>query len=192
LKTSGEDIDRACILAALGGDASAMRKVVDTLAPVVQSRVARALVRRGGISQLTVRQELEDYVQESFANLFSGGGRALLGWDPLAGRSLRNYVGQRVEWFIASRLRIEPLPITIAELFSAPDAFEQRDSLRRLLVGIERKWSQFGVRLFYLLFVLESPSKDVSHELGMSCDAVDKWRCRLRDFARGLLLEEDA
>ncbi len=164
-----------------------MRKIVDALAPVVQARVARALARRGSAHVPRLRQELEDFVQEAFADLFSAGGRALLGWDPLAGGSLQNYVGQRVEWFIASRLRIAPLPIAAAELSAAPAAIEQRDSVRRVIAGIESKWSHFGVRLFYLLFVLQSPSKEVGHELGMSCEAVDQWRFRLREFARGLL-----
>lgn len=169
-----------------------MRRLVDALAPVVQARVARALARRGPAHFPRLRQELEDYVQDAFAELFNAGGRALLGWDPTAGRSIQNYVGQRVEWFIASRLRIAPVPIEERELETAPAAIEQRDSVRRVLAGIEGKWSQLGVRLFYLLFVLQTPSKEVGHELGMSCEAVDQWRFRLREFARGLLLEEDA
>lgn len=186
------DMDRASIRAALSGDENALRRIVDLLAPVVQARVARALARRGAEQRPRLRHELEDYTQEAFAELFSAGGRALASWDPNAGRSLQNYVGQRVEWFMASRLRNAQLPLMAAEVAAGPAAIEQRDSVRHVLAGIERKWSQFGVRLFYLLFVLQAPSKEVGAELGLSCDAVDQWRFRLREFARGLLLEDDS
>ena len=185
-----DDIDCACIRAALRGDERATRKLVDELSPVIQARVARALARRGPSHFSQLRQELEDYMQEAFADLFNAGGRALLSWDPSAGRSLQNYVGQRVEWFVASRLRTAPIVVEAAEPSAASAAVEQRDSVRHVLINIENKWSHFGVRLFYLLFVLQAPSKEVGSELGMSCDAVDQWRFRLREFARLLLGDE--
>jgi RNA polymerase sigma-70 factor (ECF subfamily) len=201
------DVDRKCIQAALAGNVTAMRKLVLLLTPVVQARVARALLRRGNLGAHDLRQDVADFTQEAFAALFADGGRALTSWDPAAGRSLSNYVGQRVEWFVASLLRGVPIearprsreqgmveqaqiePGARGSVRSA-DSIESRDSVRRVVAGIERRWPELGVRLFYLLFVLQTSSKEVGDELGLSCAAVDQWRFRLREFARGLLLEE--
>jgi DNA-directed RNA polymerase specialized sigma24 family protein len=107
-----------------------------------------------------------------------------------------------VEWFVASLLRGAPVEARPRsreqEMFEQaqvePGArgsvVESRDSVRRVVAGIERRWPELGVRLFYLLFVLQTSSKEVGDELGLSCAAVDQWRFRLREFARGLLLEE--
>lgn len=196
------DVDPKCIEAALAGDVTAMRRLVAVLTPVVQARVARAVLRRGHLDARTVRQEVADLTQEAFATLFADGGRALTSWDPTFGRSLQNYVGQRVEWFVASLLRGAPVEARSrarepsegeradAEPRTRGSLVEHRDSVRRVVAGIERRWPELGVRLFYLLFVLQAPSKEVGDELGLSCAAVDQWRFRLREFARGLLLEE--
>lgn len=197
--TRASNVDRESLEAALAGDVTAMRRLVALLTPVVQARVARAVLRRGNLHAHDVRQEVADLTQEAFATLFADRGRALTSWDPAAGRSLQNYVGQRVEWFIASLLRGVPVPAhpqaregveTELELKTRASLVEHRDSVRRVVAGIEQRWPELGVRLFYLLFVLQAPSKEVGAELGLSCAAVDQWRFRLREFARGLLLEE--
>jgi DNA-directed RNA polymerase specialized sigma24 family protein len=185
------DVDPKCIEAALAGNVTAMRRLVALLTPVVQARVARALLRRGSLHANDLRQDVADFTQEAFVTLFADGGRALRSWDPSAGRSLQNYVGQRVEWFIASLLRGAPVVEQAQEeLGTRSSAVESRDSVRRVVAGIERRWPELGVRLFYLLFVLGTSSKEVGDELGLSSAAVDQWRFRLREFARGLLLEE--
>ena len=67
---------------------------------------------------------------------------------------------------------------------------EHRDQLRRLLDAIEAKWPAFGRQLFYQLFVLQASSKQVAAETGLGSDAVDQWRCRMREFSRGFLLKD--
>jgi len=190
--TDTAEVGRKCIDAALAGDLGSMRRLVALLTPVVQARVARTLLRRGHRTPHELRQDVADFTQEAFVTLFAHGGRALTSWDPSGGRSLSNYVGQRVEWFVSSLLRGDvTVEIEPHELSSKGGAqLESRDSVRRVVAGIERKWPEQGLRLFYLLFVLQTPSKEVGAELGLSCDAVDQWRFRLREFARGLLLEE--
>lgn len=192
MATGTGDVDQECIEAAVAGNAAAMRRLVGVLTPVVQARVARALLRRGKPGGRDLRQDVADFTQEAFVALFANGGRALTSWDPRGGRSLSNYVGQRVEWFVASLLRGAPLIE-----YTVPDSphkgacvVECRDSVRRVVAGIERKWPKEGLKLFYMLFVLQAPSKEVGDELGLSSDAVDHWRFRLREYARGLLLEE--
>src|SRR5262245_1194983 len=83
--------DRARIEAALAGDEGAVRQLVDELGPVIQARVARALLRRA--SGRSVRQEVEDLTQEVFASLFEDDGRILRAWDETRGLSLKNFVG---------------------------------------------------------------------------------------------------
>jgi RNA polymerase sigma-70 factor, ECF subfamily len=192
MATGTTDVDQQCIRVALAGDAAAMRRLVDVLTPVVQARVARALFRRGNLAARDVRQDVADFTQEAFVALLANGGRALTSWDPAGGRSLQNYVGQRVEWFVASLLRGAPMLEYVVHDGAQKGAcvLESRDSVRRVMAGIERRWPESGLRLFYLLFVLQAPSKEVGDELGLSSDAVDHWRFRLREFARGLLLEE--
>lgn len=104
---------------------------------------------------------------------------------------MQNYVGQRAEWFVASRLRAAP-PLPEPETEPAPrdPTLEHRDSVRRVMVAIERRWPILGPRLFHLLFVLQLPSKEAGAELGLSCEAIDQWRCRLREFARAMLLQD--
>ena len=185
------DVDRKCIQAALAGNATAMRALVALLTPVVQARVVRALLRRRKNGPHDLRQDVADFVQEAFVALFSDAGSALTAWDPAAGRSLQNYVGQRVEWIMSSLLRGAPVVEQVqAERGTRASLVESRDSVRRVVAGIEGRWPEIGVRLFYLLFVLETPSSEVGNELGLSPAAVDQWRFRLRAFARSLLLEE--
>jgi DNA-directed RNA polymerase specialized sigma24 family protein len=191
MTTEKADVDESCVRAAVAGDVTAIRSLVALLTPVVQARVARALLRRTNIAAHDLRHDVADFTQEAFVALFADGGRALTSWDPAGGRSLQNYVGQRVEWIVASLLRGAPV---VEQLEATPGTggspVESRDSVRRVVAAIERRWPELGGRLFYLLFVMQTPSKEIGAELGLSIDAVDQWRFRLREFARNLLLEE--
>src|SRR5581483_4281601 len=108
MRVPGPAVDEASsmIRAALEGDPQATRTLVDRLAPVVQSRVTRGLLRRSPSSGgRDVRQEVEDFTQEVFLSLFRDGGRALRAWDPARGLSLENFVGLLAQHQVASILR---------------------------------------------------------------------------------------
>src|SRR5262245_51304251 len=92
--------------AALGGDKGAIRALVAALSPVIQARVARALLRRRAASKARdIRQEVEDLTQEVFVALFADGGRTLREWSPSRGLSLLNFAGLVAEREVASIMR---------------------------------------------------------------------------------------
>lgn len=94
------------VRSALAGDADAVRWLVDTLTPVIQARVARALLRRAHAAGARCsRQEVEDLTQEVFVSLFEADGKILLAWEPERGMSLANFVGLVAERQAASILR---------------------------------------------------------------------------------------
>ena len=86
--------DARLLARALGGDAVAVRELLDRLLPVVQTRVGLALMRRQGQARgRNVRAEVEDLSQEVFLALFERDGRVLRGWQPERGLSLKGFVG---------------------------------------------------------------------------------------------------
>lgn len=191
------------VQSALAGDEPALTRLVRTLTPVIQSRVARGLLlrRTGGAAGRDVRQEVEDLTQEIFLVLFADGGKVLRSWQPERGMSLLNFVGLVAERQTASILRSgkrspwkeDP---TLAEDFdqssqeSGPEEVTaSREQLRHLLHRLAEELSPLGRHLFDLLFLRELPFEEVTRQTGMSPDAVYAWRSRLRRLARRLLEE---
>jgi hypothetical protein len=80
---------------ALAGDRGALRPLVDVLVPVVQARVARAMVRSAVAHKQgrDLRQDMADFMQEVFVALFADRAKALRSWDPTRGCSLRKLCG---------------------------------------------------------------------------------------------------
>ena len=179
------------VRAVIAGDPRAAAEFVAELEAVVQARVARVLLRSGASDRSRLEHDQTDYMQDAFAMLLDDRARALAAWDPEAGRSLENYVGQSVEWFVSTRvrsLRVRRVDGVDADAVAVGrSALEHRDQLRRLLDAIEAKWPAFGLQMFYQLFVLQASSKQVGAEMGLGSDAVDQWRCRMRAFSRGFL-----
>src|SRR5215210_6268847 len=95
------------VRSALAGDEPALTRLVRTLTPVIQSRVARGLLlrRTGTAAGRNIRQEVEDLAQEIFLVLFADGGKVLRSWQPERGLSLVNFVGLVAERQTASILR---------------------------------------------------------------------------------------
>ncbi|MGZ3423280.1 MAG: RNA polymerase sigma factor [Polyangiales bacterium] len=200
MKISPEGVERA-----LGGDLSAVRAFVAAMSPIVQARVARALVRhRDRASARDVRQEIADFAQEIFLALFENEGRLLRMWDPARGLSLENFVGliaeressailksgRRSPWKedpLAGddlELAVEPAPAVDTHVAS-------RDFLTRLLEEMRAQVSPKGLRIFELLYVDERSVEEVCSELAMQPDAVYAWRSRLGKLARKLAAELD-
>jgi RNA polymerase sigma factor (sigma-70 family) len=188
---------------ALGGDTTALARLVRAATPVIQARVARGLLlwRHGGNAGRDVRQEIEDLTQEVFLALFADDGRVLRGWQPERGLTLEGFVGLVAERQVASILRSgkrnpwkeDPtLPADLDEIADGegPEALAaSREQMRRLLDRLTEELSPLGRRLFQLLFLDELSIEDATRQTGLSADALYAWRSRLRRLCRRLLAE---
>lgn len=188
---------------ALTGDQTALTRLVATLTPVVQARVARTLLcRRSRLGcGRDVRQEVEDLSQDVFLSLFSRGAHVLRSWQAERGLSLENFVGMVAERQVVSFLRsgrrnpwkedptaMEELDVTAPE--SGPEEVAaSREQLGLLLDRLREKLSPLGHQLFVLLFVREMSIPETMAASGLTADAVYAWRSRLRRTAQHLLAE---
>ena len=190
---------------ALRGKREATRTLVDRLTPVVQCRVARALLRRGGVKGRDVRQEVEDLTQEVFEALFAQDGKALRGWDPEKGLGIESFAGLVAERLVLSILRSrrrspfteDPSETEKLEEGAPPTPGPERSVASRqlgrvLLEGLRRDLSPLGYQVFEMLFCEEREPAQVGEALGMSLDAVYAWRSRIRKAARAVMAEMEA
>jgi RNA polymerase sigma-70 factor (ECF subfamily) len=196
------ELDPAGVRAALAGDASAVERMVAAMTPIVQARVARALLRRSGSHGRDIQQEVADLTQEVFASLFSDDAKALRAWDPALGLSLANYVGLLAQRKVASIMRVRQRSPWNDEVASdrldgsapapeqAPDAQAgSRELLQHLLARLQASLSPRGLELFYRLYVDEQSIEDVCAQTGLTADAVYQWKSRLGKAARTTLEE---
>jgi RNA polymerase sigma-70 factor (ECF subfamily) len=191
------------VAGALAGEEPALQGLVDLLTPVIQARVARALLAsRPPHDGRPVRPQVEDLTQEVFLLLFADGGRVLRSWRPEQGLSLENFVGlvarRRALSFLRSGRRSSwredptldepaaPEPAAAADLEKEAAS---REAMRLLLRRLQEELSPLGWHLFELLLVQERSVEEVERRTGMSRDALYAWRSRLRRLARQLLAE---
>jgi DNA-directed RNA polymerase specialized sigma24 family protein len=196
-----EDTSQALIRAALDGEADALRRLVDTLMPVVQSRAARALSRYRPRSR-DGRQDVEDLVQEIFAGLFEQEGRVLRSWEPARGLSLRNFVGlvaQRAAHGMLRSGRRTPWPDdptdphdleALDEVSEDPmPRITSRAELEHLLERLTEELSPRGLALFHRLCIQQEDVRAVALSTGMTEAAVYAFRKRLERTARDIAAE---
>jgi DNA-directed RNA polymerase specialized sigma24 family protein len=202
-KQGSADLDPAAVRAALAGDAGAVQRLIETLSPVVQARVARTLLRRPESRMRDVRQDVADLTQEVFVALFADDAKALKAWDPNLGLSLVNFVGLLAQRRAASILRVkrrmpwqeesagDDLPVEPpAHAQREADAqIGSRDLLQRLFDRLQVSLSPRGLELFYRLYVDEQAIEDVCAQTGMNAAAVYQWKSRLGKAARDALEE---
>lgn len=198
-----DDRARAALRGALEGDREALEGLVEALTPVIQARVARALLRRrGSANGRDVRQEIEDLTQEVFLALFAKDAKVLRAWSPERGASLLNFVGLVAEREVASVLRSgrrspwtedptldEGLERASAVSEGPEPAVQSRELLEALLDGLRARLSPKGLGLFHRLFVDQGTVEEVSAETGMTADALYAWRSRLGRVVRELAAE---
>lgn len=208
LASASELTIKAHVKRALGGDAQAMSGLVQALTPVIQGRVARALLRRSTSARgRNTRQELEDLVQEVFAALLSRDGKALMAWDPARGLSFDRFVGFLAEREVAMIMRTgkrnpwteDPtVDEAMARLSGATASHEEvvasRELLEQLGDRLRERLSPKGRQFFQLLYIEDRSVDAVAAETGTSPDALYAWRSRLaklvRELRDELLLEE--
>jgi DNA-directed RNA polymerase specialized sigma24 family protein len=200
-----EGTDRVLVQAALAGEATAMRALVDTLLPVVHARVGLVLARRRDkIKGRDLRAVVEDFVQELFVTLFEDGGRVLRSWNPARGLSLKGFVGLVAERQTGKTLKVgrrspftedpaEPETMSRLEAGAAPgqrslqaEEIETRNLLAATVARLRAELSEQGFALFEALFVEEQTVEQVCATMALSPDAVYAWRSRIARKARAI------
>lgn len=187
------------VRAAARGDRAAQRRLIEAvLIPLVQARVGRVLLRRGG-GRRNLREEMRDLVQEALVHLFSAG--AVTRWDPERG-PFGAYAGRIAENHVISLLRSRGRN-PWSSVPTADDDLEQhlsasagphegpaasRADLRRLAEALtEEEWE-----MFFLLFVEERSTEEACALTGKSVEALRKQRQRLRARAQHILSSDEA
>lgn len=210
--------DALILQQALAGQRDAVRELVARLTPVVHSRVARLLVRRGGrgCRAESTRQEVEDLAQEIFLILFDNDAKVLRAWDQSRGLNLKGFVGLVASRQVASILRSgkrsgwaedptlqEDLERAVnraesedrggGRVWGSASSMERqldaRDLLRTSLNRLEERLSPLGLQLFDLLCVQERSVTEVCEAMNMKADAVYAWRSRLARLASAICRE---
>ena len=192
------------VASALEGDERALRRLVEDVAPTIQARVARVLLRRRALSRgEDVRQRLADIAQDVYVELFRDGGKVLRSWEPSRGLDLRGFVGLVSEQRVAATLRSRRRsPWAEALMDDQDDAAEvlvagpgpeerllSRDALERLVDLLRAELSPLGLEMFRCLLVEEESIASVSERTGMSTSAVQAWSSRLRRMVQRLAAE---
>lgn len=194
---------RAHVDRALAGDSGAMNVLVRGIAPTIQSRIAYALLRRHGAAKgRNVRQELEDLVQETFAELYAHDGRALRAWDPARGHSFLGFVGFLAERQVAQTMRrskrnpwtedptMDETLIPLSGVTESPEnEVAGRQILERLGDQLRAQLSPLGWNYFHQIYVDGREIEAVSKDSGASIDAIYAWRSRLGRLLKKLLRE---
>ncbi|MCA9690968.1 MAG: sigma-70 family RNA polymerase sigma factor [Nannocystaceae bacterium] len=190
---------RDLIRAAVAGDSRAMRTLVDMLSPVIHTEIAFALQRRAIPARRDGRQDICDFVQETFVELLANDGRTLLRWDEARGRSLRSFVRLVARRRVARIFRghrgnpwsDDPTENDRFDYLSPPDdsqsrRLETRQQLDEVLAALRSRLSDRGMTLFELLYVEQRSVNEVCQRMNMSRAAVDTWNSRLRKLVRSL------
>jgi len=198
------DPENAAVLVeqALASEPAALTRLVAVLTPVIQARVARALLARRYrlASGRDIREEVADLTQEIFHGLFARDAHVLRSWQAERGLSLENFVGlvaeRQVVSFLRSGKRNPSQEEPMVDHFDAPAAdpgpeeiTASREQLHLLLDRLREEESPRGWQLFDLLFIRELSIPEVKAASGLSDDAVYAWRSRLRQRAQRLLAE---
>jgi RNA polymerase sigma factor (sigma-70 family) len=198
-RTRGMDPER--IRAAIAGNAGAISELLNATTPIVQARVARALLRWPEMRGRDIHADVADLSQEVFVALFTADSKALKAWDPARGLSFANFVGLLAQRRVSSLLRVRrahswtdeldpesmydgaaaaPLPESVAI---------SREFLSHLLERLQAQLSARGMELFQRLFMAQESVDEVCAQMGLTANAVHQWRRRLGVAAQKVLLE---
>jgi RNA polymerase sigma-70 factor (ECF subfamily) len=194
-------MDPERIRAAIAGDATAITELLRAATPVVQARVARALLRRPETRGRDIHADVADLTQEVFVALFTADGKALKAWDPARGLSFANFVGLLAQRRVSSLLRTRHAQSWADELdqecayeavATSPlpeSAAGSRELLTRLLERLQAELSARGMELFQRLFVSQESVEEICAHMDLTANAVHQWRRRLAVAAQKVLFE---
>lgn len=193
----GPDISKPLVDAALSGDATSMGALARALRPAIQAEITSVLARsRGSARGRDLRQEVDDFVQEVWANLFANDARELRRWRPEVA-PLTAYV-RSIAYCDAISLVRSRTRSPFTEDPTSPEDFDpvpesepspeseaiSRDLLQRLIDAIRAELGPRGSSVFELLVLRERPVDEVCAALEMTEDAAYAWRSRIAKLAR--------
>ena len=190
----------ARLKAGLDGDKEAMRDIVIGVTPIIQIRVAKALLRRAHQARgRNIRSDVEDLVQEVFASLFAKNGQALRTWDPDRGLGFTRFVSflaEREVGMIMRRRKRNPwtedptVDDRLNEISDSTTDQETRTESRQMLLlvadRLKERLSPQGRIYFQRLYLEEKTIQDVAKEHGTTPGALYTWRNRLLKLVREL------
>ncbi len=185
------------------GDQAAIALFIDAVAPIIQARVARRLLRSPRAMSGDTRQDVKDLTQDILVYLFGNNAKALRNWDPELGLSLANFVGLIAERRTISALRSgkqNPWREQASEDHEqhedrqhTPDvALQHEDGFNQLMLAMKASVSALGWHLFELLYIRDLDIDEVRTQTGLSADALYAWRSRLRRKAKTLYAQQNA
>lgn len=198
-----EEAEEAALLAeALAGSRAALDRLVRYLTPVIQVRVARALLVGGGGGHRNLREEVEDLTQEVYTTLFGQDARVLRAWRPGAGLNLRNFIGmvarRKVGAVLATRKRNpwyeQPLSHDVVErALPADGEAEQRIANKELLALALRRTdlvlSERGRQLLEWIVCDGLENDEIRARSALTDAAIYQWRSRILKTLRQHLEE---
>lgn len=176
------ETDRELIRASGAGDRRAQTALIGRLVPIVRAQL-RALCARLGV---TAAQELGDLEQDALVELWRNDLQELRRWDPARGMSLSSFVRlvarRSAMRRLARRFKAEAIAAATApdviEAFAGRGPSDVRDELDELLREVYAELGPRDRELFERLFLEQQESAEVAAALGMSADALKKWRSR--------------
>ncbi|HET6582630.1 MAG TPA: hypothetical protein VFG69_04270 [Nannocystaceae bacterium] len=191
----GEDArhpDLELVDACARGDRPAQRALMRRLVPILQAQIGAVLVRvRGGIAEV----DLRDLVQDTLVELLRAGAQELRRWHPSRGLTLDGFVRLVARRFVLRRLGrlgrerrlLEATDPDVLDAFTARLPSPQvRDELDAILGVLYAELGPRDRELFERLFLEQQEPGEVAQALGMSSDALKKWRSRFYARAAGI------
>lgn len=198
LAALSDDEVRDLLASALSGNRTSTRTLVQGMAPIVQIRVFRSLVRRSGQARgRSLRADVEDLVQEVFESFFEKQGKALRAWDPRRGLSFPTYISflaEREVGMVMRRRRRNPWteePVPEAKLDAEvgghsedSERVEARQLLSVLAERLRERLSPQGRVYFQRLYLEQKSIQEVAKEQGTTPGALYTWRNRMHRLLR--------
>lgn len=184
VREDGPHPDLELVDACARGDRRAQRALMVRLVPILNAQIGAVLVRMRGV---VAEVDLRDLVQDTLVELLRGGAQELRRWQPSRGLSLdafvrlvaRRFVLRRLDRLGRERRAVEATDPDVLDAFTARHPSPQiKDELDAIL---EVLYAELGPRdreLFERLFLEQQEPRDVAAALGMSADALKKWRSR--------------
>lgn len=175
------------IRSAFGGDQGARRRLGARLLHMLPPMIQRLQHHMGPPG---VDREVEDLLQGFLIELFRREGYILRQIDPARGTARAFLYRVLGRWLCRRR---SP-PVTQA-LHDDQEPEHERDfgeeiermlCLEKVMVGLERSFSERDGRLFRRIFVEEAEIKVVAAEMQMTIDAVHQWCTRTRQRAEAI------